>query len=165
MTVASTLTKEVLEDLYVRQGLSMHIIAEQLGCSKWMVSDRCKRFGISPKPKTTDLTGQVFGRLTVQAYAGQTRRGRRIRHLWRCSCVCGETPTIETWSLKCGAARSCGCWQREVARTQALADLIGQRFHSLVVLRQDTAPRKKGDGYWICRCDCGNICSDTTDRL
>ena len=43
-------------------------------------------------------------------------------------------------------------------------DLMGQKFNRLTVLRRDTL--KKGNhSYWICQCDCGNICSVRGDNL
>ncbi len=41
-----------------------------------------------------DLTGQVYGDLTVLGYAGRSR--------WRCMCVCGQTTTLYVSKLKEG---------------------------------------------------------------
>ncbi len=48
-----------------------------------------------------DLTGQVFGRLTVLEYIGSSR--------WRSRCSCGNETTPVTSSLRSGATQSCGC--------------------------------------------------------
>ena len=52
-----------------------------------------------------DLTGSVFGRLTVVEYAGTGR--------WRCSCECGGEACCLTSNLKKGNSKSCGCANRE----------------------------------------------------
>lgn len=53
-----------------------------------------------------DLTGRVFGKLTVVGYAGRTRRGNS---LWQCRCECGGGSTVETKRLTIGKSTSCGC--------------------------------------------------------
>lgn len=46
-------------------------------------------------------------------------------------------------------------------------NLVGQKFERLLVLHRDeTKPKGAGKGvYWICQCDCGNICSVRSDKL
>jgi hypothetical protein len=51
--------------------------------------------------KIHDLTGQVFGRLTVVTYE------RRI--VWVCRCECGATTILSGTKLTSGHTRSCGC--------------------------------------------------------
>lgn len=41
----------------------------------------------------------------------------------------------------------------------------GQTFSHLTVLRRDDSKPRGADAYWICRCDCGNICSIRTYQL
>lgn len=52
-----------------------------------------------------DMTGQVFGRLTVTEYAGDRK--------WRCTCSCGNTVDVARQSLIKGRSTSCGCYRRE----------------------------------------------------
>lgn len=59
--------------------------------------------------KAADLTGRVFGRLTVLGRAPSTRR----RGLWRRSCSCGKTALCEGYELRRGRSKSCGCLSRE----------------------------------------------------
>ncbi len=56
-----------------------------------------------------DLTGQVFGMLTVVSHAGKTARGAI---LWNCACACGATTQVMASNLCRGASKSCGCGQR-----------------------------------------------------
>lgn len=60
----------------------------------------------------TDLTGRIFGRLTVQGHQG----GRR----WRCQCECGNTTEVSRSNLVSGDSRSCGCLKLELARSRPL---------------------------------------------
>jgi len=42
----------------------------------------------------TDLTGSVFGLLTVTAREGTTTKGRPLFSTWRCQCSCGQTLVV-----------------------------------------------------------------------
>lgn len=59
-------------------------------------------------PKRIDLTGQVFGRLTVVGLASNAAG----RLWWRCSCTCGSFAVIRGDLLKSGHASSCGCYRK-----------------------------------------------------
>lgn len=64
--------------------------------------------------KFEDLTGLVFGRLTV-IERGEDRIdsvGKR-RPTWRCICGCGNETTALASNLKRGITTSCGCFQKE----------------------------------------------------
>lgn len=64
-----------------------------------------------------DLTGKVFGRLTVVAECERND----VRHRrWECRCECGVAVKVRHGNLNCGKAKSCGCLQREKAATQAI---------------------------------------------
>lgn len=61
-------------------------------------------------PKIIDITGKVFGELTVLG-AGESRP--RVNHvgtmkMWRCRCICGNEIQVETQNLK-RRSPSCGC--------------------------------------------------------
>lgn len=59
--------------------------------------------------KAKNITGQVFGRLTVIGPI-ENRNGRIM---WLCRCECGETATPEGKALRVGHTKSCGCLQRD----------------------------------------------------
>lgn len=53
-----------------------------------------------------DLTGRVFGRLTVIERAGLDARGNII---WNCECTCGKIATVTSGNLRHNRTKSCGC--------------------------------------------------------
>jgi hypothetical protein len=61
-------------------------------------------------PSFIDLTGQQYGRLTVQRYAG---RSKHKHSLWECRCRCGKTVVLPSGALRTGNTKSCGCLHLE----------------------------------------------------
>ena len=59
--------------------------------------------------KKIDLTGKVFGRLTVIKEAGRNNSSL----LWLCRCECGVEKIIQGNHLKEGKILSCGCYMKE----------------------------------------------------
>lgn len=62
--------------------------------------------------KALDLTGQRFGRLTVDCYSGKTGTQGRV---WNCTCECGTKTQVRAGELRSRHVQSCGCLQREAA--------------------------------------------------
>lgn len=109
---------------------------------------------IKRHPRTVDLEGQVFGKLTVVEFAGY----KNHKALWLCLCECGNDKIILSDSLKSGKTKSCGCFGNPSANKRT-ADLTGQVFGKLTVV-EFAGYRKRDDGrnraYWTCECRCGN---------
>lgn len=61
-----------------------------------------------------DLSGKVFGRLTVVEKSGL--RDSNGHFVYRCTCICGGVANISGKSLKNGGTKSCGCLQVESRR-------------------------------------------------
>lgn len=57
-----------------------------------------------------DLTGRTFGRLTV---LGLVSIDEISQPRWLCQCACGNKTNSLSNGLKCGTAKSCGCFRRE----------------------------------------------------
>lgn len=57
-----------------------------------------------------DITGKVFGRLTVQGYSHTVGK----RSYWLCLCECGNTKPINKADLTSKSTISCGCRQKEI---------------------------------------------------
>lgn len=55
--------------------------------------------------KLIDLTGQKFGRLTALKYIGNRK--------WLCKCECGKIASVDTYRLRTGGTKSCGCINKE----------------------------------------------------
>jgi len=102
-------------------------------------------------PAIIDLTGKRFGRLIVI---------ERVVDRWSCRCDCGSTKLIQGSYLCSGNTRSCGCLRRETSSAKA-ANITGLRTGKLVVIERDRSEgkSKKGESWWTCRCDCGQITS------
>ena len=59
-----------------------------------------------------NLTGFIFGRLTVIAFHGTNKFHNAV---WLCSCSCGTKITARAKDLKYGSVKSCGCLGPEVS--------------------------------------------------
>jgi hypothetical protein len=121
----------------------------------------CQRWQYQP---AEDLVGRVFGRLTVERYAGGGR--------WFCNCSCGKsvaTPTSH--SLLNGSSSSCGCLRIDLITKH------GQSYHPLYhtwcgMLARCSNPNNKsypdygGRGIAICdrRLDIENFITDMGQR-
>lgn len=60
--------------------------------------------------KIIDLTGKVYGRLTVISLDGSMHKQSR----WQCLCDCGKMTVVYAFSLKSGCTKSCGCLHKEI---------------------------------------------------
>lgn len=65
--------------------------------------------------KREDLTGRVFGRLTVVSYSHthKTPSGQS-KASWLCQCECGNQLVVKSQPLKIGNTSSCGCLRNEL---------------------------------------------------
>lgn len=61
--------------------------------------------------KAKNITGCVFGRLTVIKQVGRNS-GRAA--IWECLCSCGVIKNITAGTLRNGTTKSCGCLRQEV---------------------------------------------------
>lgn len=79
--------------------------------------------------KFIDLTGKIFGNLTVLQRTKNTTYGHP-RYL--CQCKCGMQKEIIGQHLKSGASSSCGCIQRAIASTyNSTHGLSGTRTYKI----------------------------------
>lgn len=101
-----------------------------------------------------DLTGKVFGRLTVIKRV--ENKGGDVQ--WLCQCECGNSVVVASKSLKSGNTKSCGCLKSELTSERFSMDITGQKFGKLTVIRRNgTFIGEDGTQYsqWLCVCDCG----------
>lgn len=67
--------------------------------------------------KRKDLTGNVYGELTVIKYSHNDKETRSP--MWLCQCTCGNTKAIFGYALEHGYYKSCGC-KRDKKRDEGL---------------------------------------------
>ena len=71
----------------------------------------------SARRLAVDLKGMSFGRLKVLYKS--TKRSLSRDLFWVCECDCGEKVTVNARSLRTNNTRSCGCLQKEIARSMS----------------------------------------------
>jgi len=112
-----------------------------------------------------DLTGEVFGKLTVTAKIGTITKNNGTKVIqWSCLCECKNVTTAYSSDLLNGKKKSCGCSQFE----RPYRDLTGKRFGRLIVIeRVDDKVSNNGRkrAIWRCQCDCGRTCEVYGDGL
>ena len=113
-----------------------------------------------PVGRAENLTNKRFGRWTVLYRA----KGEGNSSYWKCRCDCGTERVVRKQQLKNGRSQSCGCLHKEIVTNYHLLDITGQRFGNLVAIK----PTKEKLGtsvIWECQCDCGNICTVSSNNL
>ena len=102
-----------------------------------------------------DLTGQVFGKLTVLKESPERKSGRVC---WECQCECGTIKIVRATDLTCGKTKSCGCSQHP------FIDLTNQKFTKLTAL-YPLPERYHGAVKWHCKCACGTEVDVSSNHL
>lgn len=113
----------------------------------------------SKKIEHTDLIGQRFGHLIVLKDSGE-RFHRGV--VWECQCDCGRIKNIPGNRLKSNRVKSCG--DKNCQYHNYYEDLQGKRFGKLVAI-EPTTTKDGSHMYWLCQCDCGNICEVASSHL
>lgn len=112
--------------------------------------------------KFIDLTGQRFGRLTVESRIGTKNKSS----LWLCRCDCGAMTQVPSNSLRTGNTKSCGCLFSEMLSernhqnrtpgscTAASTERCYGIWHSMIQRCYDTKrkdyPNYGGRGIYVC---------------
>lgn len=93
--------------------------------------------------RSTDLTGNKFGNLTVIK-----RHGKEfgVGLLWKCLCDCGNEKVISSGHLLSGMYKSCGCSKRY--------DLLNKKIGLLTVI-EESGKDQYNNILWKCICSCG----------
>lgn len=115
-----------------------------------LTSGNTKSCGCIIANKGGDLTGQVFGKLTVLEKDTTPRKDKHV--FWKCKCECGNTVSVSGTYLRTGNTKSCGC-QNSLRR---IIDITNQRFGKLTVLSYYGQTKNYRGSLWLCKCDCGN---------
>ena len=103
-----------------------------------------------------DLTGRVFGRLTVLGPA--KARDKKGAELWLCRCECGTEVRVSQDSLTGGAYKSCGCIRQEQQATlHENLTFVGNTCLEMLERRKSRADNTSGfrgvskgpEGKWL----------------
>lgn len=90
--------------------------------------------------KIIDLTGKTFGRWLVLEYTGQSK--------WKCRCECGTVAEIDSWSLRSGNSKSCGCYHKETAsKTHKKHGYTRTRLYRIYYKMKERCCRPTNDNY------------------
>lgn len=91
-----------------------------------------------------DLTGIVFGKLTVVGFSGRSKNKSK-RFTWNCRCECGGSKVVETSSLNNGKIKDCGCTGRssEFRRSRARHKGWGESLRNKILDSYKRNARKR----------------------
>ena len=143
---------------------------ETLVTTSSLKSGKTKSCGCLQKEITSskcldNLIGRTYGKLTV-INRDENKHGKTY---WKCKCECGNIVTVNSYCLKSGQTKSCGCINKELMSEKFLDDLTGQRFGRLTVIERAedyiVPSINKHQVRWLCKCDCGNITYVTSSNL
>lgn len=118
--------------------------------------------------KLIDLTGQKFGLLTVISLVPREERPNKNYAYWFCQCKCGNIKKVESYHLRNGEIKSCGCYSaqkfleynksekhKQDVSNQKTKSEIGNIYGLLTVIEK-AENRRYGSVAWKCKCKCGN---------
>lgn len=112
---------------------------------------------IEERGTRNDLTGKIFGKLTVIGLGSRDKNGQK----WLCKCECGQEIEVLSSNLTKGQTSSCGCLRYE--KPNARQDLTGFKKGRLTVIGN---PRIGPRGtLWQCKCECGKIVDNYSQDL
>lgn len=103
---------------------------------------KCKFYG-----NIVDLTGMVFGKLTVLEISEE----KKFRYsIWICRCDCENQTIIKVKSgdLRRGSTTSCGCKREELQP--------GEKIGMLTVVKKHLQDKHGRFTYYL-KCDCGRV--------
>lgn len=106
-----------------------------------------------------DLKGQKFNRLLV---IEKGKKDKSQHQYWICKCDCGNIVEVNSDNLRRGLTQSCGCLHSEIIHNLKFKDISGQKFGKLTPIKYIL---ENSQSYWICQCECGNICKVSSKNL
>lgn len=117
----------------------------------------CARNTNNGKRRFKDLTGQVFGRLTVIGFdhmeQDSSKDGiKRSHSCWKCRCECGNDCVVSSPNLVKGYTKSCGCLHTEASI--ALMKSLGthgdssSKLYRIYVGMVDRCHKPNNSGYY-----------------
>lgn len=117
--------------------------------------------------KIIDLTGQIFGNLTVIERTDNPNNKKKCR-FWRCLCVCGSESIVSTTDLTSGKTSQCWNCAHKASGMHKRIDVVGKKYGLLTVDTVEYGIKDKSGRertYCNCICDCGNTARVLLDTL
>ena len=96
-----------------------------------------------------DLTGQVYGKLTVLGRSEEKTPDGHIYWVCKCSCKDGTITRATTGHLQHNNVTSCGC-------SKDINDITGKTYGKLFVIKKLKERSKNGTTQYLCSCNCGS---------
>ena len=90
-------------------------------------------------PRSIDMTGQRFGRLTIIEPVKKERRSTRGQ-MWKCLCDCGKEVVVHRSELVAKKAQSCGCHGISGSKNGAPALVSKERIYTLEPIPNSRMP-------------------------
>lgn len=119
--------------------------------------------------KVKDLTGIVYGHMTVIELDSSKPYGAGRHAYWICKCgLCGNVKSVRSSDLTMGAVTHCGCQTSYMISKRTTTDLNGKIFGHLTVVDRDysTGFHSGCHAKWNCVCGlCGRVESVASDML
>ena len=111
--------------------------------------------------------GKTFGSLIIKNLIYDTTKKGRLRYRYLCDCTnCNSSKEIPCFYILDRNQKSCGCFKYKT--TIDHNSNIGKRFGNLTILEYQNHKLKNDKyikGYYLCKCDCGNIVLYQTNML
>ena len=132
--------------------------------SHWNKAYSCGCITRRSSSQRIDYTGQKFNHLTVLEMLYKYKNNQTYA---RCICDCGQETIAYMGNIKSGKTKSCGCIEKSSRYNRKHVDnsIIGQRFGSLIFIKNSGKKEKNGSVLWECLCDCGNVAYVSSSKL
>lgn len=118
--------------------------------------------------KAKDITGQIFGELTVLYRYYLNSNAQKAK--WVCLCSCGEVVVVLSGSLSNGRTRSCGhihTQQLQERNKTPIEEILKKKYGNLTPIKELSMIQRNNRNYRVilCSCDCGGTKEALLEQL
>lgn len=99
-----------------------------------------------------NFVGMKFGQLTVIKVL---EKCPRTGYFCLCKCDCGSEKIAQSFYLKNGNTKSCGCLISKIIQNKN-PNYIGSKFGKLTIIERTKERKDNGSVLYKCLCECGN---------
>lgn len=115
--------------------------------------------------KMIDITGKVFGRLTVIGPAPKPENSKSTHRFWLCQCICQNVVVVNGSKLRNGQTQSCGCLQKERAsQASTTHGLSNSKLNKIYFAMKHRCYNPNSDSYKNYGARGIKICSEWLDK-